>query len=94
MHAHTRAHTHAHIHACGLTWVGGCLGTLFEKHIKEEHNMWNYLFFMSYLLEKDDTDYTTNEVIQATTRKCVCVFVCKKRRGRANVCVCLCRVCV
>ena len=35
--------------------------------------MWNYLFFMSYLLEKDDTDYTTNEV-RVVVR--VCVFFC------------------
>jgi inositol 1,4,5-triphosphate receptor type 1/inositol 1,4,5-triphosphate receptor type 3 len=25
----------------------------FETHIKEDHYMWNYLFFIAYLLEKD-----------------------------------------
>ena len=24
----------------------------------QEHNMWNYLFFIIYLREKDDTDFT------------------------------------
>ena len=43
----------------GAAWRAG---TPFDEHIKDDHNMWNYLFFISYLLEKDDTEYTTNEV--------------------------------
>ena len=30
----------------------------FVKHIKEEHYMWNYLFYIAYLFEKDAEDYT------------------------------------
>jgi len=31
-------------------------GTPFEKHIKEEHNMWLYLFYLVYLKTKDETE--------------------------------------
>jgi hypothetical protein len=33
----------------------------FQPHIKEEHNMWNYLFFLLYLKHKDKTEYTGAE---------------------------------
>jgi inositol 1,4,5-triphosphate receptor type 1 len=33
-------------------------GTPFEIHIKEEHNMWKYLFYLVYLKTKDASDYT------------------------------------
>lgn len=33
----------------------------FEHHVKHEHCMWNYLFFMLYLEEKDYTDLNSNE---------------------------------
>lgn len=30
----------------------------FEHHVEEEHSVWNYLFFVHYLLQKDETEYT------------------------------------
>merc|ERR1712178_450364 len=33
-------------------------GSGFEQHIKKEHNMWQYLFYIVYLLQKDPTEYT------------------------------------
>jgi hypothetical protein len=33
-------------------------GTPFAQHIKEEHNMWEYLYYVVYLRTKDDTEYT------------------------------------
>ena len=30
----------------------------FEIHIKEDHNLWNYLFFIGYLKNKDQTEFT------------------------------------
>lgn len=30
----------------------------FDQHIKINHYMWNYVFFMAYLKYKDPTDYT------------------------------------
>ena len=29
-----------------------------RSHVMQEHNMWNYLFFIIYLREKDETDFT------------------------------------
>lgn len=29
----------------------------FEYHIKNEHNVWNYVFYMIHLKTKDKTDY-------------------------------------
>jgi len=33
----------------------------FSKHITEEHNMWNYLYFLIYLRKKDPTECTGAE---------------------------------
>ncbi|CAK6982875.1 inositol 1%2C4,5-trisphosphate receptor type 3, partial [Scomber scombrus] len=33
----------------------------FEDHIKQEHNIWNYLFFIVLVREKNKTDYTGPE---------------------------------
>ncbi|XP_062921619.1 inositol 1,4,5-trisphosphate receptor type 3 isoform X1 [Mobula hypostoma] len=33
----------------------------FEEHIKLEHNIWNYLYFIVLILEKNETDYTGPE---------------------------------
>lgn len=33
----------------------------FEEHIKLEHNIWNYLYFIVLLREKNKTDYTGPE---------------------------------
>lgn len=30
----------------------------FEKHVDEDHNVWNYLYFMYYLQNKDFTEHT------------------------------------
>merc|ERR1711988_1752123 len=34
------------------------VGTPFDIHIKQEHNMWKYLYYLVYLGTKDDTEYT------------------------------------
>lgn len=34
------------------------MGGGFEHHIKVNHYMWNYVFFMAYLKYKDSTEYT------------------------------------
>jgi DNA-directed RNA polymerase subunit L len=36
--------------------VGG-----FESHIEEDHNLWNYLFFMYAVKKKDETEYNGME---------------------------------
>jgi len=36
-------------------------GITFNNHIKKEHNMWNYLFFMIHLYHKPKTEYTGSE---------------------------------
>lgn len=33
----------------------------FEYHIKFEHNLWNYLFYVAYVQNKDHTEYTGME---------------------------------
>lgn len=33
----------------------------FEEHIKLEHNIWNYLYFIVLVREKNKTDYTGPE---------------------------------
>lgn len=33
----------------------------FDLHIHEDHNMWNYVYYLAYLTEKNQTDYTGNE---------------------------------
>ena len=33
----------------------------FQSHVKKEHNMWAYLFFMFHLERKDSERYTANE---------------------------------
>ena len=37
------------------------LGTGFENHIKNDHNMWKYLYFLVYLKERDFDDYSGGE---------------------------------
>ena len=36
-------------------------GLSFDKHTKEDHNMWDYLFFKLHLAQKDSTEYTGQE---------------------------------
>ena len=36
-------------------------GRGFEHHINHEHNMWNYVYFLLYLDQKDPNDYTSHE---------------------------------
>lgn len=33
----------------------------FEQHIQKEHNMWDYLYFIVLIKEKDPTEYTGPE---------------------------------
>jgi len=33
-------------------------GISFERHIHEDHNMWQYLFYLVFILSKDPTSYT------------------------------------
>merc|ERR1712178_152700 len=33
-------------------------GTPFDIHIKKEHNMWKYLFYLVYLKTKDETEFS------------------------------------
>ena len=35
-----------------------CVEGGFTKHIKETHNMWQYLYFMVYLDQKSDDEFT------------------------------------
>lgn len=30
----------------------------FQYHVRFEHNVWNYLFFISYLRDKEKTEYS------------------------------------
>lgn len=30
----------------------------FDKHTRQDHYMWNYVFFLVYLYRKDSTEYT------------------------------------
>ncbi|KAG2373818.1 hypothetical protein C9374_011703 [Naegleria lovaniensis] len=36
-------------------------GITFEKHVKEEHYLWNYVYFLIYLYQKPITEYTGTE---------------------------------
>merc|ERR1712100_549277 len=40
-------------------------GTPFDIHIKQEHNMWKYLYYLVYLKTKDETEYTGLETYVA-----------------------------
>jgi inositol 1,4,5-triphosphate receptor type 1 len=40
-------------------------GTPFAQHIKTEHNMWEYLYYVVYLRQKDETEYTGIETYVA-----------------------------
>ena len=41
----------------------------FEHHVKREHNMWNYLYFMVLLKTKDPTEFTGSECYVAKALK-------------------------
>jgi hypothetical protein len=36
-------------------------GNGFEYHVSQEHNMWDYIFYILYLMEKDESEYTAQE---------------------------------
>ncbi|EFC39952.1 predicted protein [Naegleria gruberi] len=36
-------------------------GITFEKHVKEEHYLWNYVYFLIYLYQKSVTEFTGTE---------------------------------
>eukprot|EP00053_Salpingoeca_punica_P017480 m.168492 g.168492 ORF g.168492 m.168492 type:complete len:2590 (+) comp17217_c0_seq4:243-8012(+) len=40
-------------------------GNGFRTHVKKEHYMWNYLFYMMHLAEKDPTEYNSHEQYMA-----------------------------
>lgn len=51
----------------------------FEEHIKVEHNMWHYLFFIVLVKVKDSTEYTgpesyVAEMIRVRTLSCTCTY--------------------
>ena len=33
----------------------------FDIHVQKEHNLANYLYFLMYLINKDETEYTGQE---------------------------------
>ena len=37
------------------------VGISFNKHVKKEHNLWNYLFYVIHLTLKDPKDYNGTE---------------------------------
>jgi len=41
----------------------------FKHHIKNDHNLWNYLYFFMYLDSKDDTEYSFMEDYIADKRQ-------------------------
>ena len=46
----------------------------FEEHIKEEHNLWHYLYFIVLVRVKDSTEYTGPESYVAQMIKVRGVF--------------------
>lgn len=46
--------------------AAGTLPSDFNTHIKNEHNMWDYIFFLIYLKNKDPNEYTGIE-------RCICL---------------------
>ena len=60
-HKHTHTHAHANTYA-GLERKSFDNKTVsFEKHVKEEHNMWHYLYFIVLIKVKDPTEFTGPE---------------------------------
>mmetsp|Transcript_64744 Transcript_64744/g.179894 ORF Transcript_64744/g.179894 Transcript_64744/m.179894 type:complete len:147 (-) Transcript_64744:479-919(-) len=47
---------------CGLTRASyddvGILSPSFDQHKEEDHDLWNYVYFLSYLRSKDSTEYS------------------------------------
>lgn len=63
-------------HACAVVSVAGLerdkfdnKTVSFEEHINVEHNIWNYLYFIVLLREKNKTDYTGPESYAAHMMK-------------------------
>merc|ERR1712196_682586 len=44
-------------------------GASFASHIKRDHNMWDYVFFLTYLQQKPSTEYTGQESYVASMHK-------------------------
>jgi hypothetical protein len=40
----------------------------FAYHVKEDHNMWHYLFYISYIIHKDVTELTG---IESYVKDCI-----------------------
>jgi hypothetical protein len=45
----------------GVNWKQNKLRHRFSDHIRRDHNMWNYLFFLIYLMNKDEGSLTNME---------------------------------
>ena len=47
---------------CGIdSYTFDRYGEGFEKHVKEEHNLWQYLYFLHHLRRKEKSEYTGQE---------------------------------
>jgi hypothetical protein len=53
---------HTKCFICGIdSYTFDRYGQGFEKHVKQEHNMWAYLYFFHHLRRKDKNEYTGQE---------------------------------
>lgn len=43
-------------------------GKDFKRHVKKEHHIWNYLFYIYFLIKKDHTEY---DGIESYVQKCL-----------------------
>lgn len=65
----------------------------FEEHIKVEHNMWHYLFFIVLVKVKDSTEYTGPEsYVAQMIRVCALSTEPQYLANRNFRCVCACVV--
>ena len=58
--------------------TAGTLPSDFNTHIKNEHNMWDYIFFLIYLKNKDPNEYTGIERYVLSHRN-YCISLCYSR---------------
>lgn len=62
----------------------------FEEHFKLEHNIWNYLYFIVLLREKNKTDYTGPESYVALMIKVRRLEPDERPWGGSHLKLCLC----
>lgn len=54
---------------CGLTRASFDHAAMsFDRHVREEHHLWSYLWLLVHLREKDETEFTGQEVMQRMQR--------------------------